>query len=153
MALPTGYHVQMIVTDANGKLVNVLPVSIANDVQLDRTDNTNIPVTVTNLQELANALGALAFLNSIPDASTSSSGLVTLSNVTDDTTTETTAATTKAVSEVAAVANGAVQNTGDEDIEGVKTFSNGVMIGTNTKITSETDTKGNTVTTFSTTTK
>jgi hypothetical protein len=151
MALPTGYHVQMIVTDESGNLVKMLPVSVADDVQIDISNNNKIPSTITNLQELANALGSLAFIDSIPASTTTTAGIVKLSNATDDTTAESTAATTKAVSEVATIANGAVQIEGAEDVSGVKNFTNGIVVGSHVTIESTKNTStGDTTTTFTT---
>lgn len=143
MALPKGYHIQMVVTDEKGEIKNLLPVSVAEDVKLDASGNSSVDIKIENLQQLVNALGKLAFLDAIPESSTEEAGIVQLSNKTDDKTATSTAATTAAVSEVAEVANGAVQITGDEDVDGVKNFSNGITLAKDTRLVSETDEAGN----------
>lgn len=88
--------------------------------------NENIPDNIGTLEELEDELGALAFEDEIeiPVATTTQAGVTMLSNSTTDTTPSaaTKAATSKAVNDVNA---GAVHNTGDENVAGVKTFTSG----------------------------
>ena len=146
MVLPTGIHIQMHFLDDQNNTINVLPIVVAKDTAIDNSQNENIDNQITSLQELIDALGALAFTSEIPAASTSGAGLVQLSSAIDSSSSST-AATSAAVKEVN---ESAVHNTEDEDIEGVKNFIDGIAISDGVEITSETDsTTGDVTTTIS----
>lgn len=141
----TSKMIRMHEIDKNKNKIPMVPVTNARAVNID---STNVPEGVTNLEDLVDNLGELAFADeiTIPQADTSGTvGLTKLSNVTDDTTDESSAATTAAVSLVAnnvkTVSEEAVKKTGDEDVNGMKSFTEGAVIA-NTKITSEVSTDG-----------
>ena len=120
MATDKTYYVQMKqeVKNADGTTSShsIKPITEggAVDVYVGEVQQT--------LQDVVDNLSDFAFKDTVPSASTTSSGVVQLS---DDTNSEdsTLAATSKALSEVN---KSAIHNSGDETIAGVKTFSDGV---------------------------
>ena len=82
MATTTTVHAQLIRYTTAGDQVIIDLKTTAADVSVDRSTNTKLPSTVTTAQTLANALGSLAFKDTIADASTSASGLMTAAMVT-----------------------------------------------------------------------
>ena len=77
----TTVHAQLIRYTDSGTQVIVNLKSTGDDVSVSRSANGNLPSSVSSVQGLANSLGALAFKNSIADATTSASGLMTASMV------------------------------------------------------------------------
>ena len=71
----TTVHAQLIRYTTNGDQVVVNLKSTGSDVSIDRSTNTKLPTSVTSAQALADALGSLAFKNSL------SKGDVGLGNV------------------------------------------------------------------------
>ena len=110
------------------------PITDAKNVRVE-TDNVNLPTGTSNVQDVVRSLGALAFEDDIdiPEASTEGYGLALLSDDISDTseTGSNTAATTKAVSQVSVES---VKVSGDQVVEGVKSFKDGIQIG-NAKLT------------------
>lgn len=110
------------------------PITNAKNVKVE-TDNGNLPAGVSNVQDVVRSLGALAFEDDIeiPEASTEGYGLALLSDEISDTseTGSSTAATTKAVSQVSVES---VKVTGDQEVEGNKSFKDGLQVG-NAKLT------------------
>jgi hypothetical protein len=110
------------------------PITNAKNVKVE-TDNVNLPEGTSNVQDVVRSLGALAFEDDIdiPEASTESYGLAMLSDDINDVseTGSSTAATTKAVSQVSVES---VKVTGDQDVEGNKSFKDGIQVG-NAKLT------------------
>lgn len=136
MSTITSYAVQ-IRKKVGAILNNIYPQNRAVDVLID-SDNESLPTGTTNLSHVIDNLGDLAFEDSIsiPDATTSVAGVVQLSASTNDTTTATTAATTSAVGTVNA---NAVHVSGDETINGIKTFTGPVVVNNNIRISSNYD--------------
>lgn len=133
------YHIQMKVVNDEGDTINMLPVADAKDVIIT-TEGTEIPSSATSLQDVLDLLGKLAFKDEIDEASLIKSGIVTLSNSITDTSVENKAATTKAVS---LVNINAVHIVNDEDVNGVKTFKDGININNSGTLTGEVDSQGN----------
>ena len=131
------YHVQIQHKKDNAQSLPVNPLTTGTNVSVN-TSNTNVPDTVKTVGDVIDNLGSLAFANDIeiPDATTSAPGVVTLSSEIDNITDETKAATTKAVGDVNA---SAVHKTGDEEIDGVKTFNESIVVGGNLKISTVKD--------------
>lgn len=73
----TTVHAQLIRYTDSGTQVIVNLKSTGSDISIDRSGNSKLPSGATTVQGLANALGKLAFADTIADASTSSSGLMT----------------------------------------------------------------------------
>ena len=61
----TTVHAQLIRYTTNGDQVVVNLKSTGSDVSIDRSTNTKLPTSVTSAQALADALGSLAFKNSL----------------------------------------------------------------------------------------
>ena len=76
----TTVHAQLIRYTDSGNQIIVNLKNTADDVSVSRS-NTKIPSSVSNVQGLANVLGKLAFVDTIADATTSTSGLMTASMV------------------------------------------------------------------------
>lgn len=131
------YNVQINHKDGQGNSIPINPLTKAKNVTIETTNN-QIPSTAKTVGDIIDNLGSLAFANDIeiPDASISAPGVVTLSSETDNLTDETKAATLKAVGEVNA---SAIHNTGNEEISGVKTFNDSIVVGGNIKISTKTD--------------
>ena len=126
------YHVQIQHKNVNGQSIPINPLTTGKNVSVN-TSNINVPDSVKTVGDVIDNLGSLAFANDIeiPDATTSAPGVVTLSSEIDNITDETKAATTKAVGDVNA---SAVHKTGDEEINGIKTFNESIVVGGNLKI-------------------
>ena len=126
------YNVQIQHKNSDGNSIPINPLTKSKNVSLE-TSNTHIPSTAKTVGDVIDNLGSLAFANDIeiPDATTSAPGVVTLSSEIDNITDETKAATTKAVGDVNA---SAVHKTGDEEINGIKTFNESIVVGGNLKI-------------------
>ena len=126
------YNVQIQHKNVNGQSIPVNPLTTGKNVSVD-TSNTNVPDTVKTVGDVIDNLGSLAFANDIeiPNATTSAPGVVTLSSEIDNITDETKAATAKAVGDVNA---SAVHKSGNEEIDGVKTFNESIVVGGNLKI-------------------
>ena len=75
MATTTTVHAQLIRYTTTGDQVVVNLKSDGSDISIDRSTNTKLPTSVTSAQALADALGSLAFKNSL------SKGDVGLGNV------------------------------------------------------------------------
>ena len=73
----TTVHAQLIRYTDSGTQVIVNLKSTGSDISIDRSGNSKLPSGATSVQGLANTLGKLAFADTIADASTSSSGLMT----------------------------------------------------------------------------
>ena len=71
----TSKNIQMIHFKADGSQTILNPKTLANLISVDRTGNSNIPTSVTNLQTLANSLGSLAFKSAIQPMGGASSGV------------------------------------------------------------------------------
>ena len=78
----TTVHAQLIRYTDSGTQVIVNLKNTGSDVSIDRSSNTKIPTSVSTIQGLANVLGKLAFADTIADATTSASGLMTAAMVT-----------------------------------------------------------------------
>lgn len=65
MATTTTVHAQLIRYATNGDQIIVNLKSAGSDISIDRSTNTKLPSTVTSAQTLADALGNLAFKNSL----------------------------------------------------------------------------------------
>ena len=78
----TTVHAQLIKYAANGDQTILNLTNTGTDVSIDRSSNTKIPSGVTNVQGLANKLGAFAFMSGGLTTSHFSSGVVT-SSLTD----------------------------------------------------------------------
>ena len=61
----TTIHAQLIRYTTNGDQIVVNLKSDGGDITIDRSTNTKLPATVTSAQTLADALGSLAFKNSL----------------------------------------------------------------------------------------
>ena len=61
----TTIHAQLIRYTTNGDQIIVNLKSDGGDITIDRSTNTKLPATVTSAQTLADALGSLAFKNSL----------------------------------------------------------------------------------------
>lgn len=117
--------IQMIMVEGETKHL-LKPITDAKNVKVT---GENLPTGTSNVEDVMHSLGALAFEDGIeiPEASTEGYGLVLLSDDYDDPYAMTnTAATTKAVSNVSAES---VKVSGDQTIEGMKTFKDGLTIG------------------------
>lgn len=77
MATTTTVHAQLIRYTTGGDQIVINLKSTASDVSVDRTSNSKIPSSVSTAQGLADVLGNLAFKDTIADATTSASGLMT----------------------------------------------------------------------------
>lgn len=121
-------HVIIHETDRTGILKKIYPQNEASDVQVSPTEK--MPAGVSTAKDVFDNMGSLAFKDSItiPESTVDGYGVVKLSNETNNTTAEaeTTAATTKAVS---TVSEESVKKNGDETINGIKTFENGLKVG------------------------
>ena len=73
----TTVHAQLIRYTDSGNQIIVNLKTTGDDISISRSSNGNVPSSVTTLQGLTNSLGALAFKNTIADATTSASGLMT----------------------------------------------------------------------------
>ena len=82
MATTTTVHAQLIRYTTGGDQIVINLKSTASDVSVDRTSNSKIPSSVSTAQDLADVLGNLAFKDTIADATTSASGLMTAAMVT-----------------------------------------------------------------------
>ena len=82
MATTTTVHAQLIRYTTGGDQIVINLKSTASDVSVDRTSNSKIPSSVSTAQGLADVLGNLAFKDTIADATTSASGLMTAAMVT-----------------------------------------------------------------------
>ena len=80
MPTTTVVHAQLIRYDDNGDQMVINLKNTAADVSVDRSNNGNLPSSVSTAQTLANALGALAFKNSL---SKSDVGLGSVDNTAD----------------------------------------------------------------------
>ena len=65
MATTTTVHAQLIRYATNGDQIIVNLKSAGSDISIDRSTNTKLPSTVSTVQTLANALGNLAFKDSL----------------------------------------------------------------------------------------
>ena len=65
MATTTAVHAQLIRYATNGDQIIVNLKSAGSDISIDRSTNTKLPSTVSSAQTLADALGNLAFKNSL----------------------------------------------------------------------------------------
>lgn len=65
MATTTTVHAQLIQYATNGDQIIVNLKSAGSDISIDRSTNTKLPSTVSSAQTLADALGNLAFKNSL----------------------------------------------------------------------------------------
>lgn len=65
MATTTTVHAQLIRYTTNGDQIIVNLKSAGSDISIDRSTNTKLPSTVSSAQTLADALGNLAFKNSL----------------------------------------------------------------------------------------
>ena len=65
MATTTTVHAQLVRYNINGDQVIVNLKTTGSDVSIDRSSNTKLPTSVTTAQTLANALGNLAFKDSL----------------------------------------------------------------------------------------
>lgn len=63
MATTTYTHVQVGIVDSSGNVNVLYPVNYASDVQVDKSKNKVIPSSISNLQELLNNIGEMAFSN------------------------------------------------------------------------------------------
>ena len=61
----TTVHAQLIKYAANGDQTILYLENKGEDVKISRASNTNVPASVTTVQELVNALGSLAFSDGI----------------------------------------------------------------------------------------
>ena len=77
MATTTTVHAQLIRYTTGGDQIVINLKSTASDVSVDRTSNSKLPSSVSTAQGLADVLGKLAFKDTIADATTSASGLMT----------------------------------------------------------------------------
>ena len=82
MATTTTVHAQLIRYTTGGDQIVINLKTTASDVSVDRTSNSKIPSSVSTAQGLADVLGNLAFKDTIADATTSASGLMTAAMVT-----------------------------------------------------------------------
>lgn len=131
------FDIQMKQRDNNGVNNNMYPNTKAANVSI-ATNNPALPTNSSTVEDVVAELGDLAFEDSIviPDASTSTAGVVQLSNTTNDTATESTAATTKALGEVN---RDTVHKSGEESINGLKTFNAPIVVNGDLKISSTYD--------------
>ena len=81
MATTTTVHAQLIRYTTGGDQIVINLKTTASDVSVDRTSNSKIPSSVSTAQGLADVLGNLAFKDTIADATTSASGLMTAAMV------------------------------------------------------------------------
>lgn len=118
-------HAVMKALDNNKNNVNVYHQNYDVDVKI--SPNAKIPNTISTLDDLIDELGDLAFEDNIdiPEADTTQAGVVQLSDATNSNSSET-AATSKAVYNVA---TSMVNKTSNEDVSGIKRFTNGIKIG------------------------
>ena len=65
MATTTTVHAQLVRYDTSGDQVIVNLKSTGSDISIDRSSNTKLPASVSTAQTLANALGNLAFKDSL----------------------------------------------------------------------------------------
>ena len=82
MATTTTVHAQLIRYTTGGDQIVINLKTTASDVSVDRTSNSKIPSSVSTAQGLADVLGNLAFKDTIANATTSASGLMTAAMVT-----------------------------------------------------------------------
>ena len=82
MAETTTIHAQLIRYSTDGNQIIVNLKNTAADVSIDVSKNTKVPAAATDLQSLVGVLGKLAFADTIADATTSASGLMTAAMVT-----------------------------------------------------------------------
>ena len=80
MATTTVAHASLIRYDDNGNQLVINLKNTGDDVSISRSSNGNLPSSVTSAQSLANALGTLAFKNSL---SKSDVGLGNVNNTAD----------------------------------------------------------------------
>ena len=80
MATTTVAHASLIRYDDNGNQLVINLKNTGDDVSIVRSANGNLPSNVTSAQSLANALGALAFKNSLSKADV---GLGNVNNTAD----------------------------------------------------------------------
>ena len=80
MATTTVAHASLIRYDDNGNQLVINLKNTGDDVSISRSSNGNLPSNVTSVQSLANALGALAFKNSLSKADV---GLENVDNTAD----------------------------------------------------------------------
>lgn len=82
MAETTTIHAQLIRYSTDGNQIIVNLKNTAADVSIDASKNSKVPSSATDLQSLVGVLGKLAFADTIADATTSASGLMTAAMVT-----------------------------------------------------------------------
>ena len=82
MAETTTIHAQLIRYSTDGNQIIVNLKNTAADVSIDVSKNNKVPAAATDLQSLVGVLGKLAFADTIADATTSASGLMTAAMVT-----------------------------------------------------------------------
>ena len=82
MAETTTIHAQLIRYSTTGDQIIVNLKNTGADVSIDTSANSKLPAGATTVQGLAAALGKLAFADTIADATTSASGLMTAAMVT-----------------------------------------------------------------------
>ena len=82
MAETTTIHAQLIRYSTDGNQIIVNLKNTAADVSIDVSANNKVPAKATDLQSLVGVLGKLAFADTIADATTSASGLMTAAMVT-----------------------------------------------------------------------
>ena len=80
MATTTTVSAQLIKYFANGDQTIVNLKTSGAGVSITRASGAKYPTTVTNMQELADALGSLAFSNGYSNATTSAAGLMSSSD-------------------------------------------------------------------------
>ena len=66
-------HIRMSEVDSSGNIRVMYPETTGADVTISRTNNANIPSTVSTAQGLADKLVASAFTNPISDSTTTTS--------------------------------------------------------------------------------
>ena len=123
------FNVQMRIVDENGIPKDMDPCTKSANVSID-TDNVNIPQGVETVADLMDELGLLAFADNIdiPTANSTRYGVTKVkSNYTEQgADIDTTSALS--IAGASALDNSVVHNTGNENISGVKTFEDGIII-------------------------
>lgn len=92
------------------------------------SDNAKLPSGITDLKDLINALGSLAFEDyvALNVSDETNYGLVKIASA--DSASDETVPTSGVVHSVKQTADNAVAKTGNENVSGVKNFTNGVQI-------------------------
>lgn len=75
MATTTSANIQMIHYKADGSQTLLNPKTLSTLIAVDRSGNSNVPSSVTNLQTLINTFGALAFKNAVQPMGGANSGV------------------------------------------------------------------------------